>query len=181
MGGGCKNVSGGVPCHYKSLNDRFRRMFEAGRYAQALVAFERAGRSREARICNAYVLQEKAALISTTAGTARVQAFVTAAKAFLKGVLDSPSKERLTCYEAAGDCYKEARDLKRAADNYQLAEKYDKAALAYMERGCIDEMVEVINQHKRTFSSSVHEQLTTAAQTHYFKVHFNCPLVSRHL
>lgn len=151
-------------------------MFEAGRYAQAFVAFQRAGCDREAQICDAYVLQEKAALISTTTGTTRTKAFVAAAKAFLKGVRDSPPRERLTRYEAAGDCYKEARDLKRAADNYQLAEKYDKAALAYMERECIDEMVEVIARHKSTFSDNLHEQLMTAAQTHYFKVYFNSSL-----
>jgi hypothetical protein len=132
-------------------------------------------------ICDAYVLQEKAALISTTASATRIQAFAKAAKAFLNCVRDSPSRERLTCYEAAGDCYKEAHDLKRAADNYQLAGKYDKAALAFQERGLIDEMVELITRHKNTFSDHLHEQLTMDAQMHYFKVDSGSILVSRHL
>lgn len=151
-------------------------MFHYGHYAQASVAFKRAARDREAGICDAYALQEKAALTSTTTSAIRIQAFLTSAKAFLDCAQNTPPrhvKEHLTCYEAAGDCYKEAHDLRRAADNYWLAEKYTEAAITYQEIAHIDEMVEVITQHRDTFDGNLHEQLMSFAQMHYFKVHPN--------
>ena len=157
------------------MNNHFYRMFRNGNYAGAAVAYRRAEQERKAKICDAYVLQEKAGLTSTTAIAARIQAFVAAAKAFVDCARNSPSKtERLTCYEATGDCYKEARELKKAAKNYRQGERYDKAALTYQEGGCIDDMVEIITQYKGTFTKSLHERLTKFAQMHYFKVYTNC-------
>jgi hypothetical protein len=161
------------------IDDPFHRVFVDKRYAEASVAFQRAGRNREARICDAYLLQEKAWSISTTAGAARLQAFIAAADAFVSCARDSPSKqvnERLSYYGAAGECYSEARDLKNAGDSYQMA-----AARAYREGGYFDEMVEVITQHGDTIDSSLCERLTMAAQMHYFKVYFNGRLVSNYL
>ena len=155
------------------MNVRFYRMFHNGTYANAAVAFRRAHLEREAKICDAYVLQERAGLASTTASAARAQAFLKAAKAFADCARDSPIKrtnERLTCYEAAGDCFKEARDPKKAADNYLLAELYDKAALAYKEGGRVDKMVEVLVRHENALESELCEELTTFARTHYFEV-----------
>jgi hypothetical protein len=183
MVGGCKNVGDVIPCSYTSHNDRFHRMFRNGNYDGASNAFQRAGHFRESRICDAYDLQEKAALTSTTARPIRIQAFVTAAEAFLNCAQDSPLrqvKERLTCYEAAGDCYKEARDLKSAADKYRLAEKYDKVALAHQESGDIEEMVAMITQHQKILDDSLHKRLTAEAQMHYFKVHLNGSFASEH-
>jgi len=125
-------------------------MFFNKHYAQASIAFQRAGRNREAAICDAYLLREKAQLMSTTISAARVQAFVTAANAFTTCAQDSPSKqinERLAYYGAAGECYSEARDLKHAGDSYQMAKKYATAARMYQEGGYFDKMVEIITQH----------------------------------
>lgn len=163
-------------------SDHFYRMFRNGRYALASAAFLRAGRERQAKICDAYLLQEKAGLVSITAGAARIQAFLTAANAFSACARDCSSrqeKERLTCYEAAGDCYSEARDHKRAGDNYRSAELYDKSARAYGEGGRIDEMVEVFTRYK--INSVLHVQLVEAARIHYFKVRFNGRLVYRYI
>ena len=150
-------------------------MFLNKRYAQASVAFLRAGRDREAAICDAYLLREKARLISTAAGTARARAFVTAANAFITCAQDSPSKqvnERLAYHGAAGECYSEARDLKNAGDQYRMAEQYSAAACAYEEGERFDEMTEVITQHGGALSGVLLERLTTVARTHYFKVYF---------
>src|SRR5579872_7526098 len=99
-------------------------MFLNKRYAQASVAFMRAGRDREAAICNAYLLREKARLVSTTSISARTKTFVAAASAFITCAQDSPSKqvnERLAYYRNAGECYLEARHLKDAGDYYRLS------------------------------------------------------------
>ena len=158
-------------------------MFLNKRYAQASVAFLRAGRNREARICNAYLLREKARSISTTASAVKIQAFVTAAGAFITCAQDSLSKqvnERLTYYGTAGECYSEARDLKNAGDSYRMAEQYTTAANTYREGGYVDEMVEVITRHGNALDSGLLERLTRVAQMYYFKVHFNDPTVSEY-
>ena len=156
-------------------------MFLNKRYAQASVAFQRAGRDREVTVCEAYLLREKARSISTAAGAARIQAFIAAANAFFTCAQDSPSqqaKERLAYYGIAGGCYSEARDLKRSGDSYRMAEKYALAASTYREGGHFGEMVEVITQHSAALDGGLLERLTTVAQMHYFKVCFNSQLAS---
>lgn len=158
-------------------------MFFNKRYAQASIAFQRAGRTREAAICDAYILREKARLVSTTTSAARVRAFTTAANAFITCARDSPSKqvnERMAYYGAAGECYSEAHDPKNAGDNYRLARQYAAAARNYREGGYFDEMVEVVTQHGNTLDSGLRERLTMAAQMHYFKVYSNGWLVSNY-
>ena len=149
-------------------------MFLNKRYEQASVAFSRAGRDREAAICDAYFLREKARLISTTAGEARIQAFVAAAKAFITRARNSTPEqvnERLAYYGAAGECYLEARDLKHAGNNYRIAEQYAAAACAYREGGYFDEMVELINRHRNAIDSGLIGRLITDAKVHYFEVY----------
>lgn len=158
-------------------------MFDNERYAQASVAFRRTGRDREAKICDAYLLQEKAGLISTTASSARIQAFLAAAQAFSTCAQNSPIRrveERLACYQAAGDCYSKARDPKRAGDSYQLAELYPEAACSYQEGGHFDQVVKVIIERKDAFADDLHERFMVAARLHYFKVYFDSWIISEH-
>jgi hypothetical protein len=179
-----KNV--GTRFRYSSIlyYNHFRRLFLSKRYGQASVAFLRAGRNREAKICDAYVLREKARLVSTTARATRIQAFVDTANAFIICAQDSPSEqvnERLAYYGTAGECYLEAHDPKNAGDNYRIAEQYTAAACAYQEGGYFDEMVEVITQHGDTIDSGLLERLTTAAKLHYFKVRPNGQLATNYV
>ena len=151
-------------------------MFINKRYEPASVAFQKAGRNREVKICQAYLLREKAWVISTTAREARIQAFLTAAKAFVDCVRDSPAErvtERLGHRRVAGECYSEARSYKVSGKNYWIAGEYDEAARAYRKGGYFDEMVEVINQHRNTMDGGLIERLEMAAKVHYFKVCFD--------
>jgi len=151
-------------------------MFLNKRYAQASVALQRAGRSREAAICDAYLLREKARSISTATSAARIKAFVAAAKAFTTRAEDSPSKrvtERLDHYAVAGECYSEARDLKSAGGSYCMAERYDEGARAYREGEYFDEMVDVITRHEDVMDRGIVERLTMVARMYYFKVCFD--------
>jgi len=178
-----ENVSARIQ-QYKTSGDPFHRMFFNKHFAQASVAFLRAGRDREAAICDAYLLRENAHLISTTTNAARIQAFITTADAFIVCAQNSPSKqvnERLAYYRTAGECYLEARCLKDAGHSYQMAEQYATAACTYQEGGYFDELVEVITQHRGAFDSGLLENLTEAAQMYYFKVCFNKCLVSEYL
>ena len=159
-------------------------MFLNKRYAQASVAFLKAGRKREVAICDAYLLREKARSISITAGTARIHAFIIAANAFITCAQDSPQKqvkERLAYYGTAGECYSEARDLKNAGDSYRMAEQYAAAARTYREGGYFDDLAEVITQHGNAIENGLLERLTKVTQMYYFKVYSNKCLVSEYL
>lgn len=159
-------------------------MFKNGRYAQAKVAFRRAGQVREVKICDAFFLREKARLISTTADEARTQAFLDAANAFFARAQDAPSErvnERQICFSAAVECYLEARDLRKAGDIHRMVKQYRAAALCYKEGECIDEMVEVITQYESAFDSDHHKTLMKFARMHYFKVSFDSWVISKSL
>ena len=158
-------------------------MFLNKRYAQASVAFLRAGRKREATICDAYLLREKALSTSTVSNATRTQAFIAAADAFIACAQDCPSKqvrERVAYYGTAGECYSEARYLKKAGDSYRKAQRYPAAARTYREGGYFDELVEVITQHGDALESGLLERLTKVAQMYYFKVYLREQLVSEH-
>ena len=158
-------------------------MFHNKRYAQASVAYLKAGQNREAAICDAYLLREKAWSIPTTASEARIQALISAANAFITCAQDSPSdevNERLDYYGIAAKCYSKARQLKNAGANYQMAEQYAAAARTYREGGHFDEMVEVITLHANALDSGLLERLKKIAQMHYFKVSFDSRLVSEY-
>lgn len=108
---------------------------------------------------------------------------MTAANTFFACAQNSPSEnvlERRTCYQAAGDCYSNACDLKNTGNSYQFAELYTEAACAYQEGGYFDEMVELITQHTDAFDDGHYEQLIIAAQIHYFKVLPNNCFISEH-
>ena len=169
-----KNVSSKTQ-DYSVSNDSLYRMFLNKHYAQASVAFCRAGQNGKAAICDAYLLREKALSTPTTASVARTKAFITAAKAFITCAQDTTSKqanECLTYYGTAGGCYLKAHDLKNAGDSYQMAKQHTIAARIYQEGGYFDELVEVITQHKNVLDSGLLEHLTKAAQMYYFKVYF---------
>jgi hypothetical protein len=161
-------------------------MFDGQHYEQASVAYTRAGQDREAAICDAYLLREKAQLTSTTASAARSRAFVTTADAFVTCAENQPTEpsemaeERLAYYETAGDCYIDARDtayMKNAGDSYRMAKKYDAAARTYRDGECYDKMAEVIIQHGGALSSGLRERLRRVGQMYYFKVCFRGRLV----
>ena len=148
-------------------------MFLSKRYAQASVAFFRAGWTREAAICDAYLSREKAWLISTTTSTARTRAFIGAANAFIACAKDTPpeqSNERLAYYGTAGECYSEARDPKNAGDNYRKGKQYSAAGCAYLDGEYFDEVAKIITQHSSALDRDTLERLTTATAEHYFEV-----------
>lgn len=158
-------------------------MFLNKRYMQASVAFLRAGRKREAAICDAYLLREKARSTSTLVNATRIQAFVAAAEAFIACAQECPSKQIKEClayYGTAGECYSEARNLKKAGDCYRMAEQYAPAARTYREGGYFDELVEVITQHGGSLDPDLLERLTKVAQMYYFKVYFSKRFISEY-
>jgi len=148
-------------------------MFDNKRYAQALVAFQRAGRTREVTICHAFLLRENARAVPDDRVKKRAGAFGEAGEAFSVCANESPPheiKRRLTYYANAADCFVLGRRFKEAGDCFVHAEQYSKAARAYREGGYFDDMLEVLEQHGRHIEAPLLAQLTKVAQMNYFKV-----------
>lgn len=148
-------------------------MFFSKRYGQASVAFQNAKRPREAAVCDAYLLREKARSQPSTAVVQREKAFIDAAVAFDTCAQSAPPKleeERQAYYRNAGDCFSEGRKLDEAGKSYVKAGKYTLAARAYRKGGHFDEMVEVLQLYGDSIDSKEVHRLTQVAQMFYFKV-----------
>jgi len=148
-------------------------MFTNKRYAQALVAFQRAGRTREVAICHAFLLRENARAVPDDQVKDRIGAFNEAGDAFSACAEASPlhrTGERLAYYTNAAECFVQGRTLKKAGGCFAHAEQYSKAARVYREGGHFDEMVEVLEEHSDQIEANLLAQLKKVAQMNYFKV-----------
>jgi len=148
-------------------------MFANKRYEQALVAFQRAGRTREAAICHAFLLRENARAVPDDLVREMKDAFTEAGEAFsvcAKNALSHQRKEKLVYYTNAAECFVQGYRLKEAGDCFVHAEKYSEAACAYQEGGHFDEMVEVLEGHADQIEPYLHAQLMWVAQTNRSKV-----------
>jgi hypothetical protein len=148
-------------------------MFTNKRYAQALVAFQRAGRSREVTICHAYLLRENARAIPDDQVKEMANAFNSAGEAFYtcaNASLPEQKRERLAYYTNAAECFVQGNKWKEAGECFDRVEQYSKAARAYRKGGHFDEMVGVLERHGHQIEAGLLAQLTKVAQMNYFKV-----------
>ena len=148
-------------------------MFTNKRYAQALIAFQRAGRNREVIICRAFFLRENARAVPDDQVKERADAFGEAGEAFFAcadASLPDQRRERLAYYSNAAECFAQGGRFKEAGDCFIRVEKYSKAARAYREGGHFDEMVEVLDRYGHEIEASLLAQLKKVAQMNFFKV-----------
>ena len=148
-------------------------MFTSKRYAQAVVAFQRAEKPREAMICRAFLLRENARAVPDDRVRERAKAFTEAGETFSTCANETQPhrrKERLAYYTNAAECFVQGRRLKEAGSCFVHAERYSKAACAYREGGHFDEMVEVIEGNADQIEAKLLAQLKKVAQMNYFKV-----------
>ena len=148
-------------------------MFTNKRYAQALVAFQRAGKTRQVAICHAFLLRENAKGVPDDQVKERTDAFAEAGEAFSTCANESSphqGRERPVYYTNAAECFVQGRRLKEAGGCFVHAGKYSEAARVYREGGYFDEMVEVLEEYEHQIEANLLAQLKKVAQIHYFKV-----------
>lgn len=148
-------------------------MFTNKRYAQALVAFQRAGKTRQVAICHAFLLRENARTVPDDQVRERADAFTGAGEAFSTCADESPphkGRERPVYYTNAAECFVQGRRLKKAGSCFVHAGKYSEAARVYREGGYFDEMVEVLGEYEHQIEPKLFAQLMKIAQMNYFKV-----------
>jgi hypothetical protein len=137
-------------------------MFTNKRYAQALVAFQRAGGTREAAICHAFLLRENARALPDDRLEEKLNAFGTAGQAFYtcaNGSLPNQRRARLAYYTNAAECFVQGNRQKEAADCFELVEQYGEAARAYLEGGNFDELAQVLERHGHQIEADLLAQL----------------------
>jgi len=147
-------------------------MFINKHYAQAIVAFNKAGEARQVDICYAYLFREDARAVPDDQVRERADAFNKAGEAFSACANEPQSQrgERLTYSTNAGECFIQGHRFKEAGSCFLDAEKYSKAACAYREGGHFDEMVEVLEGHADNIEAKLLAQLKKIAKMNYFKV-----------
>ena len=143
-------------------------MFASKRYAQAQVAFQRAGRFREVAICGAFLLRENARAVPDDQVRERENAFIEAGVAFSTCATKSLPRQRrewLAYHANAAECFVQGRRFKEAGSCFVHAEQYFEAAHIYREGGHLDEMVKVLEGHAHQIETNLLAQLTIVAQT----------------
>ncbi|KAJ2926880.1 hypothetical protein H1R20_g10209, partial [Candolleomyces eurysporus] len=156
-----------------------RTLFTNRRYLQAMHAFERAGRAREAKISYTYSLRDTARsirVISKENITAKRNALCSVAESFLKCAQDSKGKERRVffhnaaeCFEEAGSCGDSMDDYERAARAYKDAKEYNTAVRLYKKTEMFDEAVHIIKNHRQEVNKGLANNVEEVARLFYFK------------
>jgi tetratricopeptide (TPR) repeat protein len=148
-----------------------RALFRSKRYSQAVHSFERALLPREAAIAQAYYLREKARVLASGTrqkNAERAVAYDAAADAFVQCAKDA-EKDAKAYYRAAGECYAQGGNDKRAAETYLAAEKFTEAAQYFRKGGFFDEAVEVVQQHRPSIDDHFAETLIDVARVIYLR------------
>ncbi|RXW11576.1 hypothetical protein EST38_g14279, partial [Candolleomyces aberdarensis] len=163
----------GVTSTPAEWNSTGRTLFASRRYTQAVHAFERAGKTREAKISHTYYLRDNARAIEPEA---KQNAFRRAAESFLECVRDAEGKERRVffhnaaeCFERAGSCGDNMQDYARAARAYEDAKEYTSAVRLYKKTEMFDEAIRVVKSHRQ----DVDEELASEFGCQSHQVFFN--------
>lgn len=139
-------------------------------------SFERAGRSREAAVADAYYLREQARQIpqsSRLRNSDKFAAYRKAANAFNRcaaGAEQRQKKQRIVWYRNAAECFLHAGEDGKAAVAYVGAAEYTLAARHYRKAGMFDEVVEVIQKHEDKVETTIADRLMNVAKIFYLKV-----------
>ncbi|KAI9068145.1 hypothetical protein FKP32DRAFT_1672451 [Trametes sanguinea] len=147
-------------------------LFNNRRYMQAMHCYERAGLAREKAVANAYYLREVARTTPITKGndTARTQAYLTAANAFVSSAQDAVTEKR-AYYRIAAECYVHAGDDYRGAQSYENASEFTLAAQHYRKAGKFDEAVAVVKHHRDQVSASVADSIVEVSRLYFLREH----------
>ena len=125
--------------------------FNLQQYALAKDSFMRANNLCMTAVANAYVLQDIVQkMLNHLATKTRTAAFKSEAQAFLscaRNAHESGSGRYKNYYQLAAKCLEEASNIINAAETYQIAENFTKAALLFRKSGKFDNAYDIITNH----------------------------------
>ncbi|KAH6917677.1 hypothetical protein BKA70DRAFT_1178699 [Coprinopsis sp. MPI-PUGE-AT-0042] len=145
------------------------RLFDNENYAEAVLAFKRAGSTRQAYVAQAYQLRKEAEL--TLPSSARKNLFRAAATAFLQCAEEAVDRDGPKVFRrVAGLCFCQAEDYALAAAAYRAAQQYASALQMYRKVGMFDEGVEIVKDHSRDIKDkALVDDFKDVAKVFYFK------------
>ncbi|KAH9971205.1 hypothetical protein BGW80DRAFT_1322645 [Lactifluus volemus] len=150
-----------------------RTLFSHKRYYQAMHSYERAGKTREKNVANAYHLREQARGIpvrNRPGDDERRNAYTKVAEAFLaSGQEATITRERNEYYRIAAESFLVLEDHARAAQAFEKASKFTEAAQHYRHAGMFDETVSVIRNHGSAMDLQSRVSSLTLQNTFIFK------------
>ncbi|KIM51667.1 hypothetical protein SCLCIDRAFT_33255 [Scleroderma citrinum Foug A] len=143
------------------------KLFDCGRFEQAIHCFERAHLPRELRIAKAFQLREEARSILQP--SEHQNACITAAEAFIQCTQESIGNvEKNNYYRYAAKCYASAGHIHGAADFYIASDDFASAAKEYQKAGYFDDLVSLIKRYPEKITKWYKDQLFELCVRHYY-------------
>ena len=143
------------------------KLFNYGRFEQAIHCFERAHLPRELGVAKAFQLREEAK--SNLQPSERRNAFRTAGEAFIKCANEVTGIERTSYYRDAAKCFASAGEIRRAASLYIDSEDFAGAARLYQRAELFDGLVRLLECHQEKISKWYKDELFESCVRHYYK------------
>ena len=142
------------------------KLFNYGRFEQAIHCFERAHLHRELGIAKAFQSREKAK--SNLQPSERQNAFRTAGEEFIECTKEATGIERANYYRDAAKCFASAGDTHRAASFYIDSEDFASAARQYQKAEHFDDLVRLLECHQEKISKWYKDELFESCVRHYY-------------
>jgi len=142
------------------------KLFNYGRFEQAIHCFERANLRREVGIAKAFQLREEAK--SNLQPSEREKAFRAAGDAFIKCIKEANGIERTSYYRDAAKCFASAGDVRQAASFYITSEDFASAARQYQKGEHFDDLVRLLECDQEKISKWYRDELFESCVRHYY-------------
>ncbi|KAG1720128.1 uncharacterized protein EDB91DRAFT_1257152 [Suillus paluster] len=145
-----------------------RSLFLHKLYSQAMHCFQHAGRLREVKVCEAYLLRETArSSIGVASPNVQQKAFITAADAFADCGAAATGNEKCQYYHTLAACYVRGGEDLKAADTYLVAQEFGLAVKRYRKAGSFDRTLCVLTDYCTMIPEETATALWTACRLYY--------------
>ncbi|KDR68695.1 hypothetical protein GALMADRAFT_146049 [Galerina marginata CBS 339.88] len=151
---------------------RAKELFDNQRYALARDSYEKAQKTREASMANAFYLRQVAERTAThrqrDSANNRRNAFKVAAEAFSSCARDtSVHNAKKYYYSLSAGCFEDSGDSLSAAQGYRLAENFTKAARLLYKEKAYEELHDIIIQHGDRIDGDLLETIQDVTRLHF--------------
>ncbi|QRV93435.1 P-loop nucleoside triphosphate hydrolase [Ceratobasidium sp. AG-Ba] len=148
-----------------------RLMFNKQLYSQAMLCFERAGMPLERKIASAYQERQEARLLLVKPTDRQLlrYSFLKVAETFFDCATKSKGKQRRSCYLRAAECYQQAERWQKAAEIFLSVGEFESAAKDFRRAGCFAEAISVIKAHEDRIQKELADEIVGVARLEYLR------------
>ena len=148
---------------------RARDFFQRFLYDEAASAFDRAGDERRARLAEAFHAKQQASEIREK--RLRQAQLLAAANILLTCAAEATEEKEIRgVFTAVADIFVELKDYQRAANAFEHARNWSRAAECYFKAGILDKAVVVVIEHERDdIDADIRHKIVTTAKCSYLE------------